>query len=559
MEIKIAGLKQSLDLMSDDLTVESPDIAAFKNETENWAVKFGYEGKNIDFGSFLADDWRLTRIYNNFTCSVQARDKLKKAIDKEFQKVYFLTEPSEAPKNEFNEELTYVSGYSPKASQVALDACTAAGLGLVWQCMDYDVISDVEGEDSVGYYDSVANVLKELVDKVQYSELYKIDIFIKDTTVYVKEREYPITTSKIASISLDDVRIMSLSLNKSNKERKVRHIYVSTDNPASMTEDSNTVVRDTKDKYGNVIAREQTTTYTVNGITTKIERKMYRSFGADFQRVDFTSANGLYMVEDTVTIFEYENTDGSLEPFKTPYQKPVLVSKDSKFYAYSAVLWTAGTQRETVDFLEKESHSETTYTYDDNILLKEITNDITRDWLQPGTPETRRMTITEYRKLTKDLVQTVTTQYINELFDTQDIVTQAGQMPGIRKIGQQQRPELWFKKITVNVNGDYDIKYHNNYMTVEQLEVVAARLKTEAELTKYELQLSIIPMPWLRKGMALKLTGNLKDGMGPQHGAGENDPNHYLALDNFVWTITAITHSRTDNGYTGTLTAVAWL
>jgi hypothetical protein len=249
MKDKLINLDQSLDYLADVFTIELADFEEYISGKTDINIQFGYGNKNIIKLIGEVDKWAISGTQKEARCIISGRDKMKLALETQFQKTYFFNPPfgekpegkastskyprigintgsgtggggvalgipsgesaeAEEPQtleNKYGENIPYAYG-DILASQVAQEACAYCGLELVWDAPDYLIVNAME--DSKGYNAKVSDILRELVSPLNQTEMYKIDIFINNITVFIKKRKYPFKFWDYA-YDLSDIRITS--------------------------------------------------------------------------------------------------------------------------------------------------------------------------------------------------------------------------------------------------------------------------------------------------------------------------------------------------------------
>ena len=560
---KIISIDQDISLLADEFTITAPDLTYFLNEKEEFTITQGYNDKDITAIKGLADEWNIRRHYKEFELSVRGRDYLKNAIETWFNKTYFYKKPEVVPKNKYGELIPYSVGII-NASAVASQACTLAGLGLIWGCPDYPIVNKIE--DTEGFNDTVSNVLKKLIEPLQHTEMFRIDIFIKDDTVYIKKRKYPYAIDE--TLDLEDIRIKDLTLTKTNVSDPIRNIYVSREEPKTVKKDSDgeagdedgderkddtdeekrqdewieppkkeIIITETRDKSDELLTRQIDTTYSINGVVIKETRQVWtRAYRWHPGLVD-----GLFLSEDTITIFNYAGGG--------PHSDYNLIeSKDTYSIIYKE--WTGTGATFVYKYQVKTLFIKHEYSGDDELIMEDTTSH-TSEYDQYGyiiiDPQTKlpkdtvEQAIVIYKKITKDWIEVTTAKYINGAYIGKETVMQAGQLSGPKKVGRiknkkvtppaeplepptdgihpaqeeeyEDGTQLWWQKIEVNETGR-DLEISDNKLSRGLLQQIAQEIKTEQLARKYELSMKILPIPWLRKGMVLKIDGELTDGVG---------------------------------------------
>lgn len=628
MSKKIIEIDQNIDFLSDQLTLTSPYLSDFINEKESYTVKHGYSGKEITaYG--VADKWTIKKTKNNLEVTILCRDKMKDALSTYFQKTY-IYDPTPTGLDRFfplttmkvspittqgsgegggagvsqpsivvaNRELPYSTG-EIMASTVAKDACETAGLGLAWECTDYPVVNEVE--KTAGFSGSVADVLKKLVEPLQHTEMFRVDIFIKSDVVIVKKRRYPYVVD--TTLSLDDSRIKEFSLTKINYnpphpdgsigETPVRDIYMVQESAGTPEEDDDETKEDDEDEddggggggsssggsHGwmnatrveetiletkdpdtdEVLTRQIKRTYYINEIVIREEELTYKRFEE--------GEGPLVLAQDTTIIFQYAGASPLSD-----YQK--LEKKVTTTYLYEEDN-ESGAWGST--YLAKLIISIVTYSYsgNDEIIVEDTFTQAKSFDLQGsllydenGDPivTTTQETVTN-EKITKDLIRITTLNYTNGTFTDKKELTTSGQLPGPKRVGvpvnttkdDERLKDYWQEKLEISEEDDSeedkterekgeDIELADNLLSEDQLKEIAEEIKLEQRCRKYELSLTVLAMPWLQKGKVLKLTGTIKDGLG-----------NSLDLSNYKFLIVNMTYRLTNREYVGTIKAIAYV
>jgi hypothetical protein len=349
------------------------------------------------------------------------------------------------------------------------------------------------------------------------------------------------------------------------------------------------------DSIGNILAREIYTTWTINGIIIKEQKQVWKVAGTDVNGIGFAYE----MTEDTEKIFNYYG--GGPYSF---YNKLESLDESSKIYTQRFTCSIEGKRVEANHILEQPSHlssvsslgayhSETikkseSYTYNsqDELIFQrnyEENRFFNESAVQTSINTTEVLISHEY--YSKDQIRTTTSRYANGVFIGTESINQSGQLPGPKKVGvikniqsdkrtdSTENPEvnsggggsgdirnetevLWYRKYIVSQYGD-DVKIHSNILSRAQLQVIAMQIRYEYLKTKCVLSLDVLPLPWLRKGMVLKINGSIYDGRCTI----SKPRGEAIDLNDFNFLITSMKYSRDVSGkkFTGSVTGIAFI
>jgi hypothetical protein len=519
-EEKIISADSNLDNLSDIFSFETPSWGLWTGEETESTIAFGYGNKNLNQIDGFIDTLTISRHgRNNATMSVNGRDYLKKCLESNFTKTYLWKLPQHkrenkgssgtsivgglqvtytpkgglpspagttaayhashfAPKNEFGEAIPYSYG-NILASSVAREACNSIGFELVWDAPDYYIVN--EKEDSRGFNDMIANVLKDLIEPMNQTDMFKIEIFIqgktntnKDAVIYVKKRIYPYKADY--TLDLDNIRIKSLTLTKElKKDRIIRNIYVSQDEistsvtaeaedsgyakqppevpPAEEPEHKDVWLKapetvekivETKDSNGNVVVREVFTTYSINGILVKETKQVFKAAG---YVIGTLQAYFFELTEDRVK--EHYYVGGGPYSYFT---KVDYTMETADIYSLKLYCTVESKVVEANHIMEYPSHGieyrgkfiinkqiireDFTYNAADEIITQRVFEE-NRFYAENGTQTSisTKETITSNEYFAKDQIRSTITRYENGVFIETVQTISAGQLPGPKKVG----------------------------------------------------------------------------------------------------------------------------
>jgi hypothetical protein len=637
---KIINIDQNLNYLSDTFDLDLADMSLFLSEQENIEIGLGYEGITITEIMAGIDEWSISRVRNELRSSVKGRDKIKIALETQFIKTYFFdypfgddgthcrsgiggggtggggvvfgssTDSSNDLTDKYGNNIAWEYG-DIMASHVASQACSAAGLELVWDAPDYPIVNAME--ESQGYHDNVANVLLSLVQSLNQTEMYKVDIFIRNETVYIKKREYPYPIDLL--LAIDDINVKDFALIKSNPDKTIKDIYISRDEKIESTntdeetdedEDANTNrnsiwgeppleaerIIETKNKNEDIIIREFVITYTLNGILVKETSKIYKVAGLNVLGTGFAYE----LAEETIKNFTYAG--GGPHSF---YARLDFIEESKKIWTQRFKCLACGnTEVEANHVLSYPDHltsvyslgaylSEVrntlesyTYNSNDEIIIQDNYEEQTKyDSAGTQTSKETDETIIAYEAISKDQIRIKTSSYHNGKFTgSVGPVTQSGQMPGPKRVSpvinisstvedsnvsgrggtipsSNDTTSFWFKKIEVHDAG-MDVEFQNNLFSRILLDQIGQEMKDENLRKKYTLNMTLLPVPWIKKGDCVRFTGTISDGQG-------NEINLTTLEDldgnliRFIITGKKYIYSRPEKQFLQVITAETWI
>jgi hypothetical protein len=683
----LINLDQNSEFLSDTFSVETADLTYWLTEKDEIEISFGFGDKNITKMKGDVDNWSIKRTNKTFQFSMSGRDKIKTAIETQFQKIYFFESPYgknktsmlpdpaiqtkqgsgtadggvnnfsvpasigsntgskfKHPKDKYGRNIPFAYG-NIWASRVAKEAVGSLGneWSVIWDTSDYLIVNAIE--DSKGFNDTIAAILRQLVEPLNQTEMYRTDIYIQDTTIYVKKRRWPYKPTYI--LDLNDIKIKDFSLVKAEPDIRIKNIFISRDEkideqtmedaelekeePGEDIKDENDAnakhekedrwiiwpekeerLVETQNPDGVVIMRQYFTTWKINGIVIKEEEKTYKIAGVDLNGIGFAyelaeekimnnnyEDGGPYSfyakLESTITTI----TEWTIDLYCSIHGSEVLVNHLQEFPSHFSSMIL---QRIYVSKRTKEVESYT-YNSDDEIIVQNNYTEVKKydkDGNQIGIDIEEIIKSREH--ITKDQHKVTVNTYENGIKMNSVTSVESGQMPGPKKVGVPKNQTfltrdnerdstndegeedqdiihsttpssigqsggggispnggiyegLWWRKIKVHDTGK-DIEFDNNLFSRVLMENTGLEMKVENLKKKHTLSLSIIPMPWIKKGDVLQITGIIDDGTGNEMDFADlkDDTGRLL---NFL--VQKATYNRNNNSFTGRLEAVGWI
>lgn len=685
----LINLDQNSEFLADTFSVETPDLTYWLTEKDEIEISFGFGEKNITKMKGDVDNWSIKRTNKNFQFSMSGRDKIKTAIETQFQKIYFFESPYggknktlnlpdpaiqskqgsgtanggvnnfsiagsiggpskgskfKPPKDKYGRNIPFAYG-NIWASRVAKEAVESLGTEwhLIWDTSDYLIVNAIE--DSKGFNDTVAAILRQLVEPLNQTEMYKTDIYIEDTTVYVKKRRWPYKPTYI--LDLDDIKIKDFNLVKAEPDTRIRNIFISRDEkideqtaedselekeePGEDTTDDNDEnakhekedrwiippekeekLVETQNPDGVVIMRQYFTTWKINGIVIKEEEKTYKAICLRIDGLGFQ----FELVEEKIVNNNYEG--GGPYSFYVKLESILTTITEWSPALYCAIIKSDILANHIIEFpshgtqdylkamyVSKRSKEVESYTYnaDDEIIVQNNYTEVKKydkDGNQTGIDIEE--TIQSREHITKDQHKVTVSTYENGIKRNSVTTIQSGQMPGPKKVGVSKNQTfltrdnerdstndegeedqdiihsstpaslgqsggggtspnggiyegLWWRKIKVHDTGK-DVEFDNNLFSRVLMENTGLEMKVENLKKKHTLSLSIIPMPWIKKGDVLQITGVIDDGTGNEMDFADLKDDKGRLL-NFL--VQKATYQRNNNSFTGRLEAVGWI
>ena len=537
---------QDTDLLCDKFTLNESDLIDFIAQKSDFIITQGYGTDTITVLEGSPDDWQIAITPQDLKIAVIGRDYLKLAIDTYYRNTFFFNAPTSAPKDQFGDFIPYSIG-SHTALDIAQSACNLAGLSLSWECPNYPVVNEVV--DTQGFSGTVAEVISRLIAPLQHTKMFKIDVYALGRTVHVKQRQWPyvpdyemtLTQARIlGGLSIKRVDYKGVPIRWIICSQKVagNSIIINRNNSGDSGVD--VVSAEQFDSQGQLIAQDITTTTRSNGNVTTQEKRTFRCL---------PGANTMSLVETAVTSFDYIVIQN--------YSKIVGKSTSGEIYSQS-------TPNSDNTYLSQVANTKTSFVYDSlDQLLQEIQAKTSTYYDKKGNVKkdsqgndmvTTEVDSTTHTPLDSFNISTLKTKTINGIMVAKDESTSTGQLPGPRKVGQIRgrsgggnNTTPWVRKVVVGSVGR-DVVLESDVLTQGQLINIASQIKTEQAHTEYELTMPLLPMPWIRKGMKIRFTGSISDGLGNSFDVGQ-----------LVFLITNIESRLSDKSLTGMMKGIAWL
>lgn len=153
------------------------------------------------------DEYALNTTPSSITAALRGRDQMALLLEGTFKKVYFRSQPDQKTQDALAEKDTAWTVGDYTARQVAKQVVEAQGLALAWQARDYALFETFE---AVG---NAAEILRRLVEPWQQVPMFRADLFAEGGTIVVRERLNPFAPVDL-TITAKDARRSQLAIRK---------------------------------------------------------------------------------------------------------------------------------------------------------------------------------------------------------------------------------------------------------------------------------------------------------------------------------------------------------
>jgi hypothetical protein len=513
-------IDSDLSLAADGYTAELASSAAFlaASDADTITLKAGFRdpatGTSYQVGHLVGgiDEYELTITPDGITGRIQGRDHMAQLIDRNYQKKYLRVQPTAVEKSAmddrvFDEQpdpILYIVG-TFRASEIAREVVEACGLTLSWECRDYTLLEDF---DATG---RPLDILRKLVEPWSQVEPLKVDVFVQGTVVICRPRT--LTLVPDYTYPIKDARIKQTVLRRRPAEIYGRVTLYGQGYAGLLgsgvyqpSEVDETTDSETKDEAENVLQRVvRTTTYRMpERVPIRIREQTY----------DRQSGGQLVLVKDEQTENEwetvaYDDRGATSQPRQLRQSTRVSADKlNGKSIPYQVV------QQAYVAYsYETEGYQDMTTTRKWELKKSgaqlEETERVTRTMKEVSHLEVEEVTTVEKRGKSGDFY--VAQRDVNKSAG----VRPAGPRPGRTIVigGGALDPSQQILAVDWISTDQYakHVQYSNRNLTAQDLEFILAQFRAVSGLWEYELSLTYLSMPWLRKGNVLQLTGLLAE------------------------------------------------
>lgn len=520
-------IDSSMDLPADGFTTEtdSSDLFLAAAEGDQIILSAGFRDPAAPLDppqiirsiEGLVDEWELEVTEGSVrTISLRGRDKIAELLDRQFDKLYLkvnLAEDQEPPDVEF------VVG-TFEASKIAREIVEAAGLTLSWQCRDYVMLEDFQA--SGRSFDT----LRRLVQPWSQVPQFKVDIFIRGTVVFCRERAPSIPTPNF-TFDVKDARILRLTIRKRQTIKYANVILSGKLAPVGL---------ETEQGPGGAII-------IFSGEVEETEE--HKTFNADGSLKEKVVSVKVIRIPDRIELSFIKQTfqpAGGVTAFDKTAEERVTKEYEESRYT------SAGPSNRPRQL--RECRQEFGIDPDDTTKTFQQLKEVNKAWgynergfqnietqsfaeLKDGIFQENKRIIMTQREVEQLKVEMVREEYSVDdnvvILVSIDTIIQAGLRPAgprppfsISSGGFNPDPNqvpMEQIKLEETISTDpkaLDNRFSNRHMEPDDLEFIMDQFRRASGNFEYEILLDFLHMPFLQKGSILQLTGLLaEDGVTP--------------------------------------------
>ena len=208
-------VRSTLELVADEYDAEMADSQIFRQKSRSDRVRLQMGLKDasnvlqpitvLESGSI--DEYNIHFSADDVTTSIRGRDAGFPALDTYVRRRYRRAPVPEdiATATPADTTPTFVGRF--KASKIAEEVATVAGLNLSWEVRDYELLEDFEANGRC------IDILRQLIEPWTLVEPYRADIFTSGTDVVIKQRNAVGITAPIDyTFTMNDARRTGLTV-----------------------------------------------------------------------------------------------------------------------------------------------------------------------------------------------------------------------------------------------------------------------------------------------------------------------------------------------------------
>jgi len=537
-------IQSSMDLPADGFSIRTVGTAAFRSagihDQIDLSVGFrdvttglDYFIKQIEKG--LIDSYDIEADTSSMVTTILGRDVISELLDRHVEVIY-TTAFTNLPVAQFSPDIpsslpggeteainvrlvtTDPIHYIPviriqKASQIARDIAKRAGLDLVWQCRDYTMKVDFNG---VG---KALELIRQLVEPWNILEVLKTDIFVQGTTIFVRQRQ--LSPSADYTFTIPDARIKALTVTRHPHPVFGRVTLEGSESASGMTTSLNVSGGEDRDSTTTEVVRVVKTfdpnTGQLLSVTTITETKR----GVDGALLEYleesVSPAGSLVKRERRTNKWDDISYGPNGAINQPKPLGSLIVIESIYR--KTFLFGVGN---VFDVTEKQILS---YAYDTNNYLEIQSLDKYSLDKKTETLVLSQREIKRYVELNPTRTMETTTQWdISKKTGLLTLVsvdshTSQGKRPGgpqppfsvfvpADAAPTNQRRVVRLVKVITDIKTNpraVDISYSNANLSSDDLQFLFNQINSVNGGWLYEINLTCLSIPWLRKGSVIQL------------------------------------------------------
>ncbi len=528
-DFEIAG---TLGLPADKHSATVPNADLFLNANDADTVRLG--AGFIDAATMISyqtgqsegliEEWSLDLGPDALSCKVSGRDRMAEVLEHEYNMSYLTAWPTAIQVRDMTDAgRTYKVGFFP-ASKIAQEIAQSCGMELVWNCRDYTLREDFTTNGRA--IDQIQKLLEPWKQIPRFQvDLYVIPGVAGKGAILVQARDNPaiynadsgqFIPGENCTFTAKDARIKSLSVSRKRSQR-FKHILLygqvvpvgfRNQSGSELEEETQSV---TYDENGRVLTLTTTsTTYLMP------DRRVIKVVVSTFQG----SPPWQYLTKRETRTTKYEPSQYSA--FGELINDPKMLSQDVVIESVSGTIFTV------------EKREFTSYDYDHQKYLVSTTTQKFDKNVTTGRIEENERIVKEHREISHLETEEVTTLYKRKSGGSVgnagplnmppwyaakvDTNRSAGLRPGgpvpPRAISDGgPRLPLKLKGTISDHLRARSVVYQHGSLVEDDLNYLYGCFQRASGNWEWQVQMSYVGIPWLRKGMVVYITG-LKDDLG---------------------------------------------
>lgn len=448
----------------------------------------------------LVDRYRLRIGHNGTTASVTGRDLVAKLLDRRVRRLYAKSRPDPVP---FGIDEVIVGTFT--ASQVVNELIVSVGLTMAWECRDYTLREDFS---AVG---RIIDIVTRLTQPLNLTQMFKVDVWARGTTVYVKQRPGVIPVPDVvidmqaqprmlraAEITVEKLRLPFIGLVVLRGMRLGGGPGGAIVLQPFVKVEERTI--DTKDANGNLKSRTW----------TREEKQMPDDIMLTRHTIMYLAeTGGAGLAREKEEFTEWQWTLGKYDTVGRRIAKPELLSEKTRVFGI------VNTNRQW----DQISEHHRIIGYDEKKRVR--TDDETKFDRNPssGAIDPTERTLKEYDEISNGMIEEITSKYsfdsTGRKWTMDNSVTQRNH-GGLQQFGLSSAPglagggqagdQIQIEEIISTDPLAQDINFSDPNFDESDLRFLLEQLRAVSGKWEYELRIPQVAMPWVQKGMTILLT-----------------------------------------------------